>query len=376
MRIAFVKSHIPIQWQSCVSIFANLKSAYSLLEPNHLEVSSSYDYQENLATVRRIREICADTIIFAGYIAEHFKELVEAITKEFALDKNKPSLVFHLYGNFSIEPNTWLLINNHIQKYPCRFVCASRRQANLVRSFMHPFAAISVESCSFPVNTKAFYFDPKARKRIRDRMNWGNDFIILYTGRITPQKNVVPMLEDICENFLSKGKKARIILAGTFDTMTAPLFKGGGKHGFSYQREYLDFLENIPSYQQKRIQYLGHKSHSELQEIYNAADTFVCWSTYHDEDFGMAPAEALATGLPSLLSSWGGFADFERKNCQLTPVEITKRGIEIQTTKFRSDLKLYFKQQKSLQRQRSIFAKEFAKSFSPLAIKKQLLSIG
>jgi hypothetical protein len=48
----------------------------------------------------------------------------------------------------------------------------------------------------------------------------------------------------------------------------------------------------------------------ELNSYYNAADSFISLSTHHGEFMGAAALEAALTGLPLILTEWGGHKDF------------------------------------------------------------------
>lgn len=65
-------------------------------------------------------------------------------------------------------------------------------------------------------------------------------------------------------------------------------------------------FQELPTSIQKRIFFKGSVPHKDLNLFYNAADLFVSLSLHHDEDFGMSVAEAMATGLPCVLTDWGG----------------------------------------------------------------------
>jgi glycosyltransferase involved in cell wall biosynthesis len=58
------------------------------------------------------------------------------------------------------------------------------------------------------------------------------------------------------------------------------------------------------------VRILGNCEASRLRDVYCAADAYISLSTHNDEDFGMAPAEAAACGLPLVLSNWAGLASF------------------------------------------------------------------
>ena len=70
-------------------------------------------------------------------------------------------------------------------------------------------------------------------------------------------------------------------------------------------------MNSLPEGIRNKITYLGNVTPLELKEYYCAADTYLSMSCHNDEDYGMAPAEALMCGLPCILSDWGGFSSFK-----------------------------------------------------------------
>jgi len=68
----------------------------------------------------------------------------------------------------------------------------------------------------------------------------------------------------------------------------------------------------------------------------------VSLSLYHDEDFGMSPAEAALCGLPLVLTDWGGYAGFRDYSlaCDLVPVRIERGTLRIDSDAIQSRLAL------------------------------------
>ena len=85
---------------------------------------------------------------------------------------------------------------------------------------------------------------------------------------------------------------------------------------------------------QDNIRYLGQFGSRTLRGLYNAADMYLSLSLHHDEDYGMSPAEALCSGTPCALTSWGGYSSFvhedKAKNAvTLIDVALDLVGIDI-----------------------------------------------
>jgi hypothetical protein len=54
---------------------------------------------------------------------------------------------------------------------------------------------------------------------------------------------------------------------------------------------------------------MGNLSAAELAGLYHVSDIFITLTTHPDENFGFAPIEAMACGLPVVATAWGGLKD-------------------------------------------------------------------
>lgn len=75
---------------------------------------------------------------------------------------------------------------------------------------------------------------------------------------------------------------------------------------------------------------MGSVPNQELKSVYQGADYLVNLSVHNDEDFGMSVAEAQCSGLPSILTAWGGLASFKHPDLpeatRFVPVRIGKKN--------------------------------------------------
>ncbi len=114
--------------------------------------------------------------------------------------------------------------------------------------------------------------------RIRDEYGIkDNERLIIYLGRIAPEKSIEPVIEAFSE--LKKRKvPVRLLVVG----------KGPGEESLRQLAERLDVND--------RVFFAGAKNRSEVPDYYRAADAFVSLSL--SETQGMTFAEAMASGLP------------------------------------------------------------------------------
>jgi glycosyltransferase involved in cell wall biosynthesis len=130
--------------------------------------------------------------------------------------------------------------------------------------------------------------------------------LLVYAGRITPQKNVHALIE-LARSLLANGWHLRLTIAGAADTFGAPEFGLSG-HGY---RQYLE------RYVKRRgladhVHFVGQLEVDELRTLYRAADLVVNATVLHDENFGIGQVEAMAAGAPVIGSDWGGLKDTVR----------------------------------------------------------------
>jgi len=144
------------------------------------------------------------------------------------------------------------------------------------------------------------------RAAIRERLGFGpDDRIVLYAGRVTPEKNVHAVMrvfsavEKVVPN-------AHLVIAG-------PVGGGGGFMEFGVAPiQFSGSIDRVISkigFPEGRVHLMGHAAGSRLRELYNIADVKVNLTLHHDENFGMAQVEAMACGTPVVGSAWGGLKD-------------------------------------------------------------------
>ena len=128
-------------------------------------------------------------------------------------------------------------------------------------------------------------FNPRYRnEELRDRIGKGK-FIFLYTGRLSPEKNLDMLI------YAAAG------IERLFPQKTVFVFTGDGPYTETIQKQ------RLPN-----VVLTGFKRGRELSEIYASADCFAFPSG--TETFGNAPLEAMASGLPVAGVAGGGVTDF------------------------------------------------------------------
>ncbi len=166
------------------------------------------------------------------------------------------------------------------------------------RFFKSPRIPIEDRIYICPRGVDAEQFSPdrkseKVRREMIERAEIPEDsVIILYAGRISPEKNV-GLLPDFME-----------ILAKETDRDYRLLIAGAGP-----QAEWLE--EETDKRMPGKIVQLGHLDKETLANYYANADVFV--HPNPKEPFGIAPLEAMASGVPTVVPNAGGLLFYATK---------------------------------------------------------------
>jgi glycosyltransferase involved in cell wall biosynthesis len=133
--------------------------------------------------------------------------------------------------------------------------------------------------------------DPQLRAKMIEKLELPSDSrLLLFVGRISPEKNV-KLLTCVMQVLRTNGENAyRLLIAGSGPS-----------------------LDGLRSYAESKlpgsVKFLGHiGDKQELADIYANADVFV--HTNPNEPFGIAPLEALASGLPLVAPNAGGVLSY------------------------------------------------------------------
>jgi glycosyltransferase involved in cell wall biosynthesis len=146
-----------------------------------------------------------------------------------------------------------------------------------------------------PRGVNAAQFSPerkseKVKREMRERANIPeNSVVLLYAGRISPEKNI-----ELLPEFMQ-------LLAKNVDKDYRLLVAGAGPQA-DWLREETD--RKIPG----KIIQLGHLDKETLSNYYANADVFV--HPNPREPFGIAPLEAMASGTPTLAPNAGGLLSY------------------------------------------------------------------
>jgi glycosyltransferase involved in cell wall biosynthesis len=135
------------------------------------------------------------------------------------------------------------------------------------------------------------------RRVQRALLGIGNDEVVfLFLGRLSyhAKAHPLPMFLALEQAARRTGKKLRLILAGWFanDVLERTFLQGAANYCPSVKLHVVD----------------GRKPETR-EQIWFAADVFTSLSDNIQETFGLTPIEAMAAGLPLVISDWNGYRD-------------------------------------------------------------------
>lgn len=204
-----------------------------------------------------------------------------------------PYLIF-LLGDVTrglpISPKVLSLMKNYDQ-----IVCNCAADKRIISKFYKPPSSGNI--ILLPNLLKLPEISLKTNKE-----TYNGEYILLYSGRITPQKNIQDMLKMV--KYLKKFYKVKLIIAGNFDYFGSIEFN---KTGYDYA-EYLRH-EIIGMNLHDEVKLVGYQDYTELVELYRSSYCLINTTLLHDENFGLSQIEAMAAGLPVICSDWGGLKD-------------------------------------------------------------------
>lgn len=374
MKLLIIRCSIESIWGSCRVISPNLQALYSHLESSGNNKIIWHDLDQNVLDVDS--EVCSlmlqnlanvlknakpDKLIFTDHIP--VPSVILSFLSLHMETAKLPPIVMHLYGDFTYFSERWLLLNKHFIGHKIDFIVASDAQRRLVNSFLRENN--NVEKICFPVDESQFNFSNESRNKFRKEMNLTEkDFVILYTGRVSLQKNVDLLVREFLKIKNTHDATLHLWVVGEFDDVGAQFFGMKLFEGAMFEK-IQSLLSRVPQSIRANIKIWGGQERSKLINILNASDMFASFSLYHDEDYGMSPAEALSTGLCSSLTHWGGYYSFYSKQweCDLIPVTITDYGHKVRVSKFHEYINYVLENRKKLEESRMERSIQFQREF-------------
>lgn len=188
--------------------------------------------------------------------------------------------------------------------------CERLRERLGAKKFPRPL----IEIIPLGVHCDRFGSNQIQKKEARDRFGIAEDEIaVLFVGRLSFHAKAHPAAMDMALANAARNRKVVIVEYGIFPN--EPIAK-------AFEETARALAPGI-----RRI-VLDGSNHDIANEAWACADVFCSLSDNHQETFGLTPLEAMAVGLPVVVSDWNGYRDTVRDGID---------GFRIRTTAPHSD---------------------------------------
>jgi glycosyltransferase involved in cell wall biosynthesis len=150
------------------------------------------------------------------------------------------------------------------------------------------------------VNAADFNSSPADRKTWRERLGIPDDaFVALYVGRFHTKAKMNPALMA-----LALQRAAALIERPVYWLNSG--WAESEQEGESYHRDTRALCPSV------RYLHIDGRPAATRFSIWSAADVFISFSDNIQETFGLTPVEAMAAGLPCVVTDWNGYRDTVR----------------------------------------------------------------
>lgn len=198
---------------------------------------------------------------------------------------------YHCHNEF---PGTYGC--SEIIKNTKKIICVSNFIANSISNLMNMPSDkfVVLRNC---INVKRFSnelnFDEK--KKLKEKYGIkDNEKILLFTGRITPEKGVKELVESL-KNVSNQNYKLLIL--------------GSALNELKTKTKYQEEIENIVQTISSKVIFTGFIKYEEINKFYSIADIAVLPSIW-DDPAPLTVIESLVSGLPIITTNSGGIPEY------------------------------------------------------------------
>jgi glycosyltransferase involved in cell wall biosynthesis len=293
---------------------ANISKGYKKTSFQWITYHSAYYYTVNfvIRAIRKALNMNADTLDIL--LVKHAirkqvfdKVIVEGNTLHAAslakiVDKDK--LYFHVHSNVINRDsktnediiagcNKIIVVSKFIKSMIMNATQATEGQ---IRVLMN-----CIDLSSFETSVSETKKD-ELRSRYSIRMS---DIVILFAGRIVVEKGIVELIDALDE--LPKHYPFKLLVIGSFGSKF-----GGGDSDYSLRKR----LDKISGSIREKIIYTGFIQNSEIHFFHCISDIAVVPSI-SEEGAGLVAIEAMASGLPLVVTNSGGMPEYVNDDCAI-----------------------------------------------------------
>lgn len=128
-----------------------------------------------------------------------------------------------------------------------------------------------------------------------------DDFVLIFTGRIIPEKGVKELLQSIS---LIKDKAIKVIIIGS------------SNFGINIKTKYEIEIERLVDELGEKVVFTGYVENRDLYKYYNISNIAIIPSIW-EEPAGLVVTEAMACGKPIITTATGGIKEYTDENCAI-----------------------------------------------------------
>jgi glycosyltransferase involved in cell wall biosynthesis len=344
-KIACIFSYKESNWVSCQKIVFNLHKSYQACAGSEIQ---NFNLPHVAITTNELNELAKSIVDYGPDVISimdhkpHPLQLIQTLSPLYQ-NKKKPKIIFHIFGDFSINYNNWEKLGPLLEGFTVEFLVASDRQKILVDKMLLNNKTIV---CPFPVDHNEFFPDQELRKKQRKEWNVSEkDVVFIFTGRLSRQKRIKTLITSFGSEF-KDDPNTHLYFYGSQDNIGDPFLGIVDLEG-EYFRIFYNAYKALDPEIQKRIHFMGSVPNADLLKVYQGADVFMNLSVHNDEDYGMSVAEAQFVGLPVGLTDWGGLASFHHHELpqatSFIPVKIGKTTKRISIVAVKKALRTFMK---------------------------------
>jgi spore coat protein SA len=184
--------------------------------------------------------------------------------------------------------------------------------------------------------------------------NKNKEIVILYSGRLQEEKGIKLLIEVFLDILETNCNNIRLLILG------------GSGFGNGKRTTFINQINALSEKADGKINFTGYIDYDNIHEYYNQADIGV-FPSIIAEAFGLTTLEALASGLPVIVSDSGGMHEVINDKCGF----IVKRGDNMKTELKETLLKLII--DNNLRSSMSKEAKIQAKNFTDIKFYRSLV---
>lgn len=191
----------------------------------------------------------------------------------------------------------------HIIKNTKKMICVS----NFIMNSLEKKLGIDKTKCMIlrnGIDKEKFLIEVNEteKRKVKEKYNIGNeDKVLLFTGRIVPEKGIKELLEALAK---VKNKKYKLLIIGA------------ALNSIDVKTNYETEIEELVKKLDKNVIFTGFVEYKEIYKFYAIADIAVLPSIW-DDPAPLTIIEAMTVGLPIITTNSGGIPEYVNKKCAL-----------------------------------------------------------